>query len=89
MDDYDGHKNSDESEEYGKTSTPPYMENYLCYVGGWGTTEEGSQSDVFKSVNSMYHVLPNLITILSSFIQGQLPQKKFAKFSKLFSHDLQ
>ena len=32
------------------------MEDYLCYVGGWGTSEEGSQSDVFKSVNSMSHV---------------------------------
>ena len=31
------------------------MEDYPCYVGGWGTTEEGSQSDVFKSVNSMFH----------------------------------
>ena len=26
-------------------------EDNKCFVGGWGTTEEGSQSDVFKSVN--------------------------------------
>ena len=50
------YKNSGESEKYGRTSTPPFMEDYPCYVGGWGTTEEGSQSDVFKSVNSMSHV---------------------------------
>merc|ERR1719394_1054295 len=45
------YKNSGENEKYGKTSIPPFMEDYPCYVGGWGTTEEGSQSDVFKSVN--------------------------------------
>ena len=35
------YKNSDE--KYGRTSIPPYMDDYPCYVGGWGTTEEGSQ----------------------------------------------
>ena len=39
------------------------MEDYLCYVGGWGTTEEGSQSDVFKSVNSMSHVFTLIFDI--------------------------
>lgn len=38
-------------DKYFVTTGSPDFEPKKCYVGGWGTTEQGSQSNVLQSVN--------------------------------------